>query len=87
MTLSNSGKNISHPPRTQDPEPGESLLLSPQNARRILCRATGGDIGRTTFYRWLNSGQVYALRIGKRFLIPYSVLEALIKKCREGERS
>ena len=61
-------------------------MLTPTHAWRLLCRRTGGSISRTTFYRWLNSGKVGAVRIGFRFLIPLPMLEEVIKKCLDGER-
>ena len=61
-------------------------MLTPEHAWRLLCRRTGGAISLTTFYRWINSGRVAAVRLGFRFLIPLPMLEELIKKCCEGER-
>jgi excisionase family DNA binding protein len=61
-------------------------MLTPTHAWRLLCRRTGGSISRTTFYRWINSGKVGAVRIGFRFLIPLPMLEEVIKKCLDGER-
>ena len=61
-------------------------MMSPANAWRILCRRTGGEISRGTFYRWLSSGKVYAIRLGFRILVPWPSLEELIKKCLAGER-
>ena len=69
-------------------KPGSSPLpmLTPTHAWRLLCRRTGGSISRTTFYRWLASGRVGAVRVGFRFLVPLPMLEEVIKKCLEGER-
>jgi excisionase family DNA binding protein len=61
-------------------------MLTPTSAWRLLCRRTGGSISRTTFYRWINSGRVGAIRIGSRFLIPLPMLEEVIQKCLDGER-
>ncbi len=61
-------------------------MLTPSNAWRVLCRRTGASIGRSTFYRWVNSGRVYAVRMGYRFYIPWPALEDVIKRCLEGER-
>lgn len=61
-------------------------MLTPVHAWRLLCRRTGGVISRTTFYRWLNSGKVGAIRMGVRFLIPLPMLEEAIRKCLDGER-
>jgi excisionase family DNA binding protein len=61
-------------------------MLTPTHAWRLLCRRTGGSISRTTFYRWINSGRVGAIRMGTRFLIPLPMLEEVIQKCLDGER-
>ena len=61
-------------------------MLTPTHAWHLLCRRTGGSISRTTFYRWINSGRVGAVRIGFRFLVPLPVLEEAIEKCLAGER-
>lgn len=82
MTLPRFKKNAH--PRAMDAPPKN--LLSPHNAWRILCRATGGGIARATFYRWLSSGKVYSIRLGFRIFVPWVALDELIKQCREGER-
>ena len=61
-------------------------MLTPIHAWRLLCRRTGGNISRTTFYRWINSGRVGAVRVGYRFLIPLPMLEEVIQRCLDGER-
>ncbi len=60
-------------------------LLSPPNAWRILRRRTGGHVSRSTFYRWLESGKVYSLRLGSRMYIPWQALEEVIGRCLSGE--
>ncbi|HUZ45573.1 MAG TPA: hypothetical protein VMW54_02930 [Terriglobia bacterium] len=64
---------------------GRRPLLSPPTAWRILHRRTGGRISRSTFYRWLESGKVYSLRMGTRMYIPWQALEEVIDKCFQGE--
>ena len=66
--------------------PSTTPMLTPTNAWRILCRRTGGDISRTTFYRWLSSGKVCSIRMGFRLFIPWPALEELINQCLDGER-
>jgi hypothetical protein len=66
--------------------PGTAAMLTPIHAWRLLCHHTGGGISRTTFYRWLSSGQVYSIRLGHRLFVPYPALEELIKQCLAGER-
>jgi hypothetical protein len=61
-------------------------MLTPTQAWRILCRETGGDISRSTFYRWLGNGKVCSIRLGYRFFVPCAALEELIKQCLAGER-
>lgn len=60
-------------------------LLSPPNAWRILHRRTGGHVSRSTFYRWLESGKVYSLRLGSRIYIPWQALQEVIHHCLNGE--
>ena len=75
-------------PRGQNSKQASALLpmLTPTHAWHLLCRRTGGSISRTTFYRWINSGRVGAVRVGFRFLVPLPMLEEVIKKCLDGER-
>jgi hypothetical protein len=61
-------------------------MLTVNNAWRLLCRRTGGNISRTTFYRWINSGRVGVVRVGFRLLIPLPMLEEVIQRCLDGER-
>jgi len=61
-------------------------MLTPTHAWRLLCRRTGGSVSLSTFYRWINSGQVGAVRVGLRFLIPLPMLEEVIQKCLDGQR-
>ena len=68
-------------------QPSATLpMLTVDHAWRLLCRRTGGGISRTTFYRWINSGRIVAVRVGYRFLIPMPMLEEIIQKCLDGER-
>lgn len=60
-------------------------LLPPSNAWRILQRRTGGHVSRSTFYRWLDSGKVYSLRLGSRIYIPWDALQDLIGRCLGGD--
>jgi len=66
--------------------PATAPMLVPSNAWRILNARTGGAVSRSTFYRWLSSGQVYSVRVGHRMYIPWRVIEELIEKCLAGER-
>ena len=68
------------------PAPSALPMLTPVHAWRLLCRRTGGSISRTTFYRWINSGRVGAVRVGFRFLVPLPMLEEVIQECLDGKR-
>lgn len=60
-------------------------LLPPTAAWRILRRRTGGHVSRSTFYRWLDSGKVFSLRIGSRMYVPWQALQEVIGRCLSGE--
>lgn len=60
-------------------------LLPPTAAWRILRRRTGGHVSRSTFYRWLESGKVFSLRMGSRMYIPWQELQEVIGRCLSGE--
>lgn len=62
-----------------------SQLLPPTAAWRILRSRTGGHISRSTFYRWLDSGKVYSLRMGSRMYVPWQALQKVIGRCLSGE--
>lgn len=64
----------------------DAPMLAPPNAWRILCKATGVAVSRTTFYRWLSSGRIKTVRLGLRIFVPWPVLEKVIKICKAGER-
>jgi excisionase family DNA binding protein len=63
---------------------GHPPLLPPPTAWRILHRRTGGRVSRSTFYRWLESGKIYSLRMGNRIYIPWQTLQEIIQRCLEG---
>ncbi len=75
----------SPPARVPDWLSGEPML-TPANAWRILRRRTGGSISRSAFYRWLNSGKLYSIRLGFRIYVPFHALEDLIKLVLAGDR-
>lgn len=60
-------------------------LLPPTAAWRILRRRTGGHVSRSTFYRWLESGKVFSLRMGSRMYVPWPALQEVIGRCLSGE--
>lgn len=74
------------PPKCHVIGPGGTPMLSPNNAWRILEKRTGVNVGRSTFYRWVQSGRVLALRMGNKIYVPWPELEHLIKDFRRGVR-
>jgi hypothetical protein len=66
--------------------PGGTPMLSTYQAWRILEKRTGVNVGRSTFYRWAQSGRVFTLRMGNKILVPWPELEHLIKDFRRGVR-
>jgi excisionase family DNA binding protein len=66
--------------------PPSRYMLSPQAAWRALCRRTGAGISRATFYRWIDSGKLYSVRLGFQIYVPQMALDDLVKQCLEGER-
>jgi hypothetical protein len=68
------------------PALGKMPMLSPSNAWRILESRTGVNVGRSTFYRWVQSGKVFSLKVGGRIFIPWPELEHVIRQCQSGER-
>jgi hypothetical protein len=66
--------------------PPSRLMLSPQRALQVLRRYTGAFVGRSTFYRWINTGRVYSIRMGFRIYVPWETLQDTINHCLAGER-
>jgi len=78
--ISNFKSQIPAEPATAAP------LLTVVHAWRMLCRRTGGQVSRTTFYRWINEGRLNAVRLGYRFMIPLAEIERVIQLSLDGER-
>jgi excisionase family DNA binding protein len=72
--------------KSSPPGAREPVMLTPQNARRIVCRRTGGTVSAPTFYRWLSSGKIVSIRLGYHIFIPYYAVDEFIEKCLKGER-
>ena len=66
--------------------PGRMPLLSPYNAWRILQNRTGINVGRSTFYRWVQGGKVFSMKIGGKIYIPWPEIENVIRQFRSGIR-
>jgi len=88
-------RNIPFPPASVHPSSpstgsDESMrhiaLLTPQQAWRLIIRQTGGSLSKTTFYRWLNQGKLYSMRLGWRIYIPLESVNEVVKRCLSGER-
>ncbi len=72
-------------PNEATPQPPDrKALLTPTHAWRVLCRRTGAPVSRTTFYRWLDSGKIYSVRMGQRLYVPWQTIEDVIRVCLEG---
>jgi hypothetical protein len=65
--------------------PSAALMLTPTVAWRKLCAKTGCCITIQTFYRWIGSGNIYSVRLGKRIFVPIAELDELIEKSFAGE--
>jgi len=74
------------PPPGVSPGPGKMPMLSPANAWRILESRTGVNVGRSTFYRWVQSGKVFSLKVGGRIFIPWPELEHVTRQFQSGVR-
>lgn len=87
MESSREGRRSASPmPTRVSLRAGEPLMLSPQNALRVLRRRTGGRVSRPTFYRWLTSGTLTSIRVGYHIYVPWFALEEFIERCMKGER-
>jgi hypothetical protein len=89
IAIQPNGKNVktlTHMVPLPRPATSAPPMMTPTHAWRLLCRRTGGEISRTTFYRWLSSGKVVSVRLGYRLYIPFPAIEDLIKLCLAGER-
>lgn len=74
------------PPLGLTAVPGRMPLLSPYNAWRILEGRTGINVGRSTFYRWVQSGKVFSMKMGGKIYIPWPEIENVIRQFRSGIR-
>jgi hypothetical protein len=85
-TLREGAGSARMPPKASSNVATAPPMLTPQNAWRILCRRTGAQISRATFYRWVSEGKVFSLRLGVHIHIPWPSLEELIQRCLGGAR-
>jgi hypothetical protein len=61
-------------------------MFPPRTAWRIVCQRTRSPLSLGSFYRWIGTGKVYAVRLGYRIYVPRAALEDVIKRCLAGER-
>ncbi len=66
--------------------PATPLMVTPIQAWHTLCARTGGGVNLHSFYRWIEQGRVYSVRMGRRIFVPIEALDDLIKRCLMGER-
>ncbi len=71
--------------RTPVRSPGTSLVITPTVAWRRLCARTGCGICLETFYSWVREGRIGSIRMGKKIYIRVEALDALVKRCLDGE--
>ena len=60
-------------------------LLKACDALEALRQRTGVLVSRKTFYRWLENGSIYSLRLGYRIYVPQPALDDFVRKCLQGE--
>jgi predicted DNA-binding transcriptional regulator AlpA len=67
-------------------EPGRPVMLSPENAMQILDVRLGITVGRSTFYRWIQTGRFFSIKLGGKIFVPLSEIETVVQKLSHGER-
>jgi len=63
---------------TEMEKPMNQLMLPPAEAARVI------GVGRTTFYGLMHDGQVQAVKIGRRTLVPIAELERYVASLTAG---
>jgi excisionase family DNA binding protein len=58
--------------------------LTPATALRLIEVGTGCTVHLSTFYRWLQSGRVFSIRLGYRRFIPYEEVEKVVERSLAG---
>jgi predicted DNA-binding transcriptional regulator AlpA len=67
-------------------DPGRPIMLSPENAMQILDARLGITVGRSTFYRWIQTGRFFSIKLGGKIFVPLSEIETVVQKLSHGER-
>jgi hypothetical protein len=65
---------------------GDKPMLSIACFARLLSRGVGCSVATGTVWRWVYSGRIMAVRVGWRWMIPFSVFEDSVNKCAFGTR-
>lgn len=73
-TPQNDARTQANGARKQESTEGQKLF-TPLEAWNY----SGKKIGRDTFYAMLHSGQLKSIKVGRRFVIPRSSLEAFLE--------
>jgi predicted site-specific integrase-resolvase len=61
-------------------------MLSPGSAMRILDVRMGITVGRSTFYRWMQTGRLFSIKLGGKIYVPLSEMETIMERLSRGER-
>lgn len=66
--------------------PDEPKSYSTGQAHSLIERTMNTRISRSTIYRLMNDGRLFAQRIGSRVVIPKDALFDFLERCKRGER-
>jgi hypothetical protein len=83
MSAPNSGGTRA---QRQTRVPGRPTMLSAQGAMRILDLRMGITVGRSTFYRWMQTGRLFSVKMGGKIFVPLSEMETIVDRLSRGER-
>lgn len=61
------------------------IVVTAKEAHRRIKASVPGFPTHVTFYRWLQSGQLSAQRIGARYFMPVSQVKGIIARAQAGE--
>ncbi|HEV3277412.1 MAG TPA: helix-turn-helix domain-containing protein [Terriglobia bacterium] len=66
--------------------PGRPTMLSADQAMQILDVRLGISVGRSTFYRWMQTGRFFSIKLGGKIFIPLAEMEGIVERLSRGER-
>ncbi len=72
--------------RNQRASLGRPVMLSPEHALEVLDARLGIAVGRSTFYRWVHSGRVFAIKLGGKIYVPLAEMESVVDRLSRGAR-